>query len=406
MRLASPVLSRRAMLGASGALFSWAFMPRFAVAAGARDIRFVCIVLRGALDGMAAVPPVGDPDYAALRGRLALSVTGTNPALPLDGFFALHPAMPNFERLYRAGQASVIHAASTGYRGRSHFDGQDILESGQPGPGLVESGWLNRVVATLPAGDSVTRSGMLAVGTSVPLVMRGPAPVLGWTPAMLPPADDDLADRVASLYAHSDPALHDALVEGLKTEDLIAAGGDPIRQKGSRAAASMSQLASGAARLLAQDDGPRIAGLAFDGWDTHANEGSVRGQLPDRLAGLDEALQVFATTLGPKWKDTAIMVVTEFGRTARVNGTQGTDHGTGTVIFLAGGAIRGGRVIADWPGLTQEALYEGRDLRPTTDVRSVAKGLLSDLYGVSAPSLMQVVFPDSADVPVMPGLVV
>ncbi|GAB4069836.1 DUF1501 domain-containing protein [Ancylobacter sonchi] len=397
MDLCETSLSRRAVLGTSGALFAWAFMPRFAFAAGGRDARFVCIVLRGALDGLATVAPVGDPAYAGLHGDLALSLDGEIPALPLDGFFALHPSMPNFARLYKAGQASVVHAAATGYRERSHFDGQDVLESGQPAPGRTETGWLNRFLAGLPAGERVASAGALGVGPVAPLVVRGPAPVLGWSPAVLPPAGDDLADRLVALYAERDPALHRMLIEGLKTEDLIAMNGPAIRREGGPAdPKGMSRTALGAARLLAQDDGPRIAGLAFEGWDTHANEGGVKGQLANRLRGLDDAIGVFAGTLGPKWRDTAVMVVTEFGRTAAINGTRGTDHGTGTVVLLAGGAIRGGRVIADWPGLSDAALLDGRDLRPTTDVRAVAKGILADLFGAPAGYLAREVFPDTA----------
>ncbi|MDR6950940.1 uncharacterized protein (DUF1501 family) [Ancylobacter sp. 3268] len=406
MDLCETSLSRRALLGTSGALFAWAFMPRIAGAAGGRDARFVCIVLRGALDGLAAVAPVGDPAYAGLHGDLALSLDGEIPALPLDGFFALHPSMPNFARLYRAGQASVVHAAATGYRERSHFDGQDVLESGQPAPGKIETGWLNRFLAGLPAGDRVAPAGALGVGPVAPLVVRGPAPVLGWSPAVLPPAGDDLADRLAALYAERDPALHRMLVEGLKTEDLIAMNGPAIRRQGGLSdPKGMSRTALGAARLLAQQEGPRIAGLAFEGWDTHANEGGVKGQLANRLRGLDDAIGVFAETLGPTWKDTALMVVTEFGRTARINGTRGTDHGTGTVVLLAGGAIRGGRVIADWPGLSDAALLDGRDLRPTTDVRSVAKGILADLFGAPAGYLARDVFPDTAGLAPLKDLV-
>ncbi|MCB4768378.1 DUF1501 domain-containing protein [Ancylobacter sp. Lp-2] len=407
MDLCETSLSRRAVLGTSGALFAWAFMPRLAFAAGGRDARFVCIVLRGALDGLATVAPVGDPAYAGLHGDLALALDGEIPALPLDGFFALHPSMPNFARLYKAGQASVVHAAATGYRERSHFDGQDVLESGQPAPGRTETGWLNRFLAGLPAGGRIAAAGALGVGPVAPLVVRGPAPVLGWSPAVLPPAGDDLADRLAALYAERDPGLHRMLVEGLKTEDLIAMNGPAIRREGGPAdPKGMSRTALGAARLLAQEEGPRIAGLAFEGWDTHANEGGVKGQLANRLRGLDDAIGVFAETLGPKWRDTALMVVTEFGRTAAINGTRGTDHGTGTVVLLAGGAIRGGRVIADWPGLSDAALLDGRDLRPTTDVRAVAKGILADLFGAPAGYLAREVFPDTPALVPLKDLVV
>ena len=400
--------SRRALLLTGGALFAWAHLPKFARAADGRDPRLVTIILRGAMDGLSAVAPVGDPDYAALHGEIALTLTSERAALPLDGFFAVNPAMPVFARLYKAGHAAVVHAAATGYRERSHFDGQDVLESGFKGPGQVQSGWLNRALAALPKGEKVAPPKALAVGVSTPLILRGAAPVLGWAPQLMPVAADDLAMRVMELYRHRDPALASALGNGIDTDKMAqrqGMGADAAKGRGGGDPAAMRTAAAGAARLMAADDGPRIAALAFDGWDTHANEGGATGRLAQLLGGLDGALEEFEKGLGPRWKDTAIVIVTEFGRTARINGTTGTDHGTGTLAFLAGGAIKGGRVIADWPGLKDAQLYENRDLKPTTDVRSVLKGLLADQFGLSAAVLGDKVFPDSADVKVMGGLV-
>ena len=401
-----PHPSRRALLGSAGGCFAWAFMPRFAHAAGARDMRLVTIVLRGALDGLSAVAPIGDPAYADLHGALALQRSGDHPALPLDGFFALNPAMPNFARLFRAGQASVVHAAATGYRERSHFDGQDVLESGQPAPGLTSSGWLNRAMTALPRGERVAARG-LAVGAVAPLVIRGPAPVLGWAPATgAAAAGDDLARRVLALYGETDPKLGAALSEGLATERLardaagMKAAGDMASPQG------MRQAAEGAARLLAADDGPRIAALAFDGWDTHVNEGGATGRLAQLLGGLDLAIGALETGLGTRWRDTVVVAVTEFGRTVHINGTVGTDHGTGTVAFLAGGGVRGGTVLADWPGLAPARLYEGRDLCPTTDVRGILKGVLAEHWGLSAGVLADTVFPGSGAVRPITGMFV
>jgi uncharacterized protein (DUF1501 family) len=404
----TPSLSRRALLIGGGALGAWGFLPRLAGAAGERDPRFITIILRGALDGLSTVGPVGDPNYAALHGDLALSLTGEHPALLLDGFFALNPAMPNFARLYTAGQAAVVHAVATGYRERSHFDGQDVLESGYPRQGRTDSGWLNRAVAALPSGDRVRPARGLGVGPVAPLIMRGPAPVLGWAPQTLPTAGDDLAARVLDLYTHRDPMLARALRDGLETDKMAANGGlDSGKAKGGGKGQpnAMRQTAMGAAKIMAADDGPRIAALAFDGWDTHANEGGATGQLANRLSGLDGAIEEFEKGLGEKWKDTAIAVVTEFGRTVKINGTVGTDHGTGTVALLAGGAVKGGRVIGDWPGLAEGQLYEGRDLRPTTDLRTVLKGLLADQFGLSAAMLAETVFPSSSDLAPMKGLI-
>lgn len=401
--------SRRAVLGAAGALFAWSFVPKFAyAAAGARDPRFLLVVLRGALDGLSAVPPLGDPDYAGLREGIALTKEGPDAALPLDGFFYLHPAMPNLARLYAAGQASVVHAAATGYRERSHFDGQDVLESGQGGPGKTESGWLNRLIAHLPAGEGISRKGVLGVGVVPPLVVRGEAPVLGWAPPRMARAGSDLIQRLSDLYGQRDPSLAKALAQAGLTEEITKRSGMSNEARGGGGPDStegMKRIAEGAAALVGADDGPRIAALAFEGWDTHANEGGAKGRLAQLLGGLDGALASFEQGLKPVWKDTVVMVVTEFGRTAKVNGTVGTDHGTGTVAFLVGGAVKGGRMIVDWPGLKPEQLYEKRDLKPTTDIRGVAKGVVADLFGISGPVLAEKVFPGSGGIGPMAGLV-
>jgi uncharacterized protein (DUF1501 family) len=399
--------TRRAVLTGAGAAFGAAYLPLPASAAGARDPRLIVIILRGALDGLSAVPPTADPDYTLLHGALAFASSGERAGLLLDGFFAAHPAMPVFARMFTEKRAAAVHAVATNYRDRSHFDGQDVLESGYPVPGKTDSGWLNRAVAALPAGR-VKRG--LGVGTTAPLVIRGPAPVLGWAPQDLPSASDDLAARVLDLYAHRDPALAAALRSGLATEKMATRDGMADDMKKPRGGmdqpAGMRQAAAGAARLLAAPEGPRVAALAFDGFDTHQNEGTAQGVLATRLSGLDGALEEFEKGLGEGWKDTIVVAVTEFGRTARVNGTNGTDHGTGTVAFLAGGALAGGRVIADWPGLGQERLYQGRDLFPTIDLRAILKGILADQFGIPRPVLAEKIFPDSTAIAPMPGLVV
>ncbi len=403
-----PHPSRRALLASSGALFGSAFIPRVASAAGARDPRLVVIVLHGALDGLAAVGPVGDPDYAALHGDLAMRLDGPNPALPLDGFFALNPGMPNFARMFRDRHATVVHATATNYRERSHFDGQDVLESGMPGPGFTQSGWLNRAIAAVPRGERIATAGGLGVGAATPIVLRGAAPVLGWAPEALPQAGDDLARRVLDLYAATDPMLAHAMRQGLDADKLARGGttsadGRPRTAQGGPA--GMREAAVGAARLLAANDGPRVAALVFDGWDTHAGEGGATGRLMKLLGGLDGAFAAFESGLGDAWRDTVVMAITEFGRTARVNGTDGTDHGTGTVAFLAGGGLNGGRVIAKWPGLKTGQLFESRDLAPTTDLRAVLKGVLADQLGLSATVLGTAVFPGTLGVPPMRDLV-
>ncbi|HKT63309.1 MAG TPA: DUF1501 domain-containing protein [Burkholderia sp.] len=407
--------SRRELLLASGVLFAWAHMPRAARAEG-RDPRFLTIVLRGALDGLATVAPVGDPDWVRLRGDDALTLDGAARALPLDNFFALNPAMPNLARMYGAGHATIVHAVASPYRERSHFDGQDVLESGLTKPGAADTGWLNRALATLAPAERARRGKeAFAVGPVTPLVARGPAPVMSWTPPKLPPATDDTVMRLLALYRHTDPALARALEERVDIAAIARAGGMDMRpqkagkpQQGVPGAAIKTYFADSAgaaAKFLARDDGPRIGALAFDGWDTHANEGAANGRLALLLGALDGALAAIETGMGPAWNETVVAVVTEFGRTARINGTEGTDHGTATVALLAGGALKGGRVVADWPGVAEAKLYESRDLKPTTDLRAVLKGVLRDHVRVDARALDDQVFPGSAGVKPMGGLV-
>jgi uncharacterized protein (DUF1501 family) len=395
-------VTRRSLLLGSATFAAWAYLPKFARAADGRDPRLVVIILRGALDGLATVAPVGDPDYAALHGSIALSLDGPHAATALDSFFALHPAMPEFARMYKDNKAAVVHAVATSYRERSHFDGQDVLESGFAGPGRVQSGWLNRAIENLPRGERVMSG--LAVGPTTPLVLRGAAPTVGWAPATLPQAADDTAMRLLDLYRHRDPALASSIEQGLQIEKIAMRDDTSMRPK--PGVNAMRVAAKGAAKLMAADDGPRIAALAFDGWDTHANEGGPVGRLAQLLGGLDGALADFESGLGARWRDTVVVVATEFGRTARVNGTEGTDHGTGTIALLAGGAVKGGRVISDWPGLKLANLYESRDLKPTTDLRGVIKGVLQDHLGLSERVLSASVFPDSAAARPMAGLVV
>ncbi len=405
--------TRRQLLLSSGTLFAWAYMPKLAQAEG-RDPRLLAIVLRGALDGLAAIAPVGDPNWIKLRGDKALTLDGQTSALPLDSMFALNPAMPNLHRLYKAGAATIVHAAATPYRERSHFDGQDVLESGLPLPGAVATGWLNRALATLaPAERANPRArNAFAVGPIAPLVVRGAAPVLSWTPPRLPPAGDDTVMRLLDLYRHTDPKLAQVLEERMGLTAIARADG--MNQQAGRNAqprgvanavrAYFEQSAGAAARFLARADGPRIGALAFDGWDTHANEGALDGRLAALLGALDGAIAAIETNMGDAWRETVVAIITEFGRTARINGTEGTDHGTGTVAILVGGALKGGRVVADWPGVGDGDLFENRDLKPTTDLRAVLKGLLRDHVRVDEAALASRVFPDSTAVKPMGGL--
>ncbi|MFY9899400.1 MAG: DUF1501 domain-containing protein [Xanthobacteraceae bacterium] len=407
MRFHAP--SRRELLFASGTLFAWAHLPKIARAEG-RDPRFLTIILRGALDGLATVAPVGDPDWLALRGDNALTLDGKLPALKLDEFFALNPAMPNLHRMFEAKEAIIVHASATPYRERSHFDGQDLLESGLPKPGASDTGWLNRALAGLaPAGRVDPRgSKLFAVGPVTPLVVRGPAPVLSWSPQRVMPASEDTVGRLLALYRDCDAKLAGVLEDNSKRVAGIEQPGNgqkPGVPGPGQVRAYFSEAAGTAAKFLSQPEGPRVGALALDGWDTHFNEGIAQGRLSQLLGALDEALAAIKTNMGVAWRETVVALATEFGRTARINGTEGTDHGTATVAILVGGALKGGRVIADWPGLKPVNLYQDRDLKPTTDLRAVLKGVLRDHLRADEKALAQTVFPGSDAVKPLAGLV-
>lgn len=407
--------SRRELIVAAGSLFAWSLMPRMARAEG-RDPRLLVIVLRGGLDGLAAVAPVGDPQWMGLRGERALTTAGQKPALPLDGFFALNPAMPHLHRLFKAGQAAVVHAVATPYRERSHFDGQDVLENGHARPIVSETGWLNRAMATLDAGERLRPApkNAFAVGPVTPLIARGPAPVIVWTPPRLMSASDDTAARLLDVYRHTDPELASALENRQRLVALARTGGvdakpSPNAPQPNGAAANARayfvETAAAAAKFMSQSDGPRVGAMSYTGWDTHIDEGIAAGQLANLLGALDNSLAALESGFGAAWTDTVVAVVTEFGRTAKINGTFGTDHGTGTIALLAGGAVKGGRVVADWPGLRDADLHEGRDLKPTADLRAVMKGVLRDHLRIEAGALASAVFPGSGDVTPLSGLI-
>jgi uncharacterized protein (DUF1501 family) len=393
-------------------------------ATGERRPRFVLVILRGALDGLAAVPPYGDRGYGHLRGEFALRAPGeAKGALPLDGFFGLHPSLGFLGRTYAARELIVFHAVASPYRERSHFDGQDVLENGTTRPHAAQSGWLNRALAEASGGR---RRDAVALGQNVPLVMRGPAEVTSWSPSKLVGLDDDTLARITDLYAR-DPLLSvrlaDALMAdrvaaepgGATAQDMAAAPGMAPAQPGQPPAnpppaapapgGAYAETVRAAAGFLRQEDGPQVAVFDTTGWDTHANEGGAEGQLAGRLAALDKGLATLKGELGPVWKDTAVLLITEFGRTAAINGTRGTDHGTATMAFLAGGAVAGGRVIADWPGLSSRELYQGRDLAPTLDLRCVLKGVLEEHLGIATRSLEATVFPQSERARALRGLI-
>lgn len=375
-------------------------LPGLAVAAPAIERRLVVVVNRGAWDGLAAVPAHGDPAFAAMRGGLDMGRAGV---LDLDGFFGLHPAAGALQPLWGKGELLPVQAVGTTHRGRSHFEAQDVLEAGIPVVSSQAGGWLNRALAQMPASPG-RRLG-LAVGQAVPLTLRGPVPVAAWAPSRLPETSIALMTRINALWAQ-DPVLGPALAEGLKAKGMAnEALGGTMEGGGRGGPAAFVALARAAGGLLATADGARLAVIDYGGWDTHAQQGTERGRMAQQMGGLAEGLVALADALGPAWRQTIVLCVSEFGRTVAPNGTGGTDHGTGGLALLAGGAVKGGRVLADWPGLAAPQLFEGRDLRPTIDLRGIYKAVLADHLGLDPETIERAVLPDSRSVRAVSGLV-
>jgi uncharacterized protein (DUF1501 family) len=405
-------ISRRRMVSTLLALAASGALPRLALAALPTERRTIVILLRGALDGLAAVPPYGDPDYAGQRGAIAFQASDL---VPIDAHFGLNPGLAPLKPMWDAKELLVLHAIASPYRERSHFDGQNLLENGTLRPQGSADGWLNRALGAAPQPRDGRRLG-LAVGGAVPLLMRGSIPVASWEPQEMPPVDQNFLDLLGAMYQH-DPVFGPALAEAIKSDAMSAAAlGEDAMEPGQPAPKRMvakrgvgpkafKALAGAAGKLLAAPDGARVAALDMGGWDTHANQGSVKGRLFDNLAGLADGLVALKDALGPAWRDSAVVVVTEFGRTVKINGTGGTDHGTATTALVLGGAVNGGRILADWPGLASSALYQNRDLKPTTDLRSLLKAVLQPQLQLSTDALGRNVFPDSGTIRPLDGVI-
>lgn len=401
--------TRRGFLLTASAFTAWSFAPQFASAAPGRDPRFLMVVLRGGMDGLAVIEPAFDPDFERARAGLILGADGSPAGLPIAGGFVMNPKLAALHDMFAQGQALAIHAVATHYRDRSHFDGQDVLESGMPGTGAMSTGWLNRAMSQLGKAGSV-KTGGLAIGPTVPLIMRGPASTLTWAAGGVKPAPEDARARLLNFYKSADPTLANAFGRGLDLERIAVANAGmnaAMGQPGAARPEANSNFVKGmemVAKLFTDPNGPRIGAIDLDGWDTHATERPEGDNLGKALAELDAGLAALKVSLGPAWDETVVVVATEFGRTVRMNGTEGTDHGTATVAFLAGGAVKGGRVLADWPGLADKALFQQRDLAPTTDLRAVLKGALRDHLGIEEAALGRDVFPDSGAIKPLDGL--
>jgi uncharacterized protein (DUF1501 family) len=369
-------------------------MDRLAFASSGGDARLVMLILRGGMDGLAAAPAYGDSAYRKLRGTLALqSPRSTRGILNLDGFFGLHPNMKNLHAMYRQNEMLLGHAIATSYRDRSHFDGQKQLENGTDSPVGAHDGWLNRTLKYLPDASSEA----IALAQNVPLILYGDAAVNSWSPSVLPEADSETIARIARMYAGDEffSSQFESAMQTRAMADDLDDGGMMGKRSGARNQ-NIDVLIKAAGRFLGEEEGPRIAVLESSGWDTHANQGSDSGQLANKLSQLDTGLALLKRELGRAWKNTVVVVASEFGRTVAVNGSNGTDHGTANAVFLLGGAVNGGRVLSDWPGLAKSRLYEGRDLKSTLDIRSLFKSLLHDHLRISADALENTIFPGSS----------
>jgi uncharacterized protein (DUF1501 family) len=399
-------LDRRRLLAGAGALAVATSCGQLALAAAAGERKFVLVILRGAMDGLSAVSPYEDPNYHAARSKLALAPPGEPGGVlkTADGF-GLHPKLVFMKDRWDAGQLAILHAAASPYRDRSHFDGQDVLETGAARVFGASDGWLNRAVACLPAGG---RSTAVGIGGSVPLVLRGKAQVSSWAPSVAPAPLSDTVNRLTELYG-GDPLLSPILAQAVQTDALVATGDSAAMGGGGAGrAAGMGAykvLASAAASLLTAPGGPAGAVISLDGWDTHAGQGAEAGILAIRLQGLDATLQTLKEDLGDQWSNTVVVVATEFGRTVAMNGTGGTDHGTGSVAFALGGAVKGGRMLGNWPTLAPAALLDNRDLAPANDVRSLFAAVLRDHWGLARSDLTGKVFADSPQLRAIDGLV-
>jgi uncharacterized protein (DUF1501 family) len=397
------LLTRRAFISAATWSAVGVSMPRVLLASAPTDARFVFVMLRGALDGLAAMAPYGDGNYASKRGELALSIGGG--AHKLDGLFALHPSLVKLHQRFNAGELVAFHAVASPYRDRSHFDGQDLLENGTLRPHGANDGWLNRSLASLQFGKSESEKFAMAFAQNVPLILRGSTQVGSWAPSRLPDTDVETLQRIADMYAGNE-YFSSRLQAAVAADSMAAESGMNVTSGGRRdPLGSVNVIAGAAGRMMKSKEGARIAVIELTGWDTHANQGAERGLLATRLAGLDNAIDTLRVELGDAWKRTAVLIATEFGRTVAINGTRGTDHGTGTCAFLVGGAVNGGRISADWPGLANENLYQGRDLYPTVDLRSICKSVLADHIGIAEAQLETRIFPESRGAKRIDGLI-
>jgi len=366
-------------------------LPSVAFAQVSGPGRFVFVLLRGGFDGLAAVVPAGDPSYRSVRDGFAYDASAL---AMLDDTFGLAPGLAPLRAFWDQGQLALAHAMAIPHRTRSHFDGQAVLESGLDKPLGSSDGWLNRLLQVM----SGTRAG-IAIAAGMPLSLTGAYDVQSWSPTQLGVVDDAFRDRLAALY-RADAVLHNRFEAAIAQQELV--GEEPMARGRARRDGAVA-LMTAAARILKPEGGPNVAAMELSGWDTHANQGLAGGALDRLLGQLAEGLVAFRTEMGAAWDSTTLVVMTEFGRTARPNGTRGTDHGTAGAGFVLGPRLARSSIVADWPGLAANALYEGRDLKPTLDTRAVLKSAVAGAFDLTAAQLDRI-FPNSATARVLPGL--
>lgn len=382
-------MHRRQFVKLCGAGLATFCLPSLSFAAAATEQRFIFIIQRGAADGLNTVIPYADPDYKRLRGALAIEeITDSR----LDSLFALHPSLVTANRLYQQQQALFVHAVASAYRERSHFDGQNVLESGGTRAYQLRDGWLNRLLGLLPPSQNEA----IAFSPTIPLALRGHYQVDAYASAKLPQPSDDLLLRVGQLYSN-DAQLHAAWESAMQVEHMTDKG---MQGQNSQQPEALGKLVGD---FLSRPDGPRIAMLETGGWDTHSAQNN---RLSKQLSDLDKLIASLQTALGDHWQQTLIIIATEFGRTAAANGTGGTDHGTGAAMLAFGGALptisarnrqwAAGKVIADWPGLKDSQLYQGRDLQPTLALDRAITALVSAHYGLEPGNVSRTLFPVSS----------
>ena len=360
-------------------------LPGVTFAQVKQDGRFVFVLLRGGFDGLAAVVPFGDDAYARLRSGFSFA---ESELFALNELFGLAPGLSPLRDLWQANELVTLHAMAIPYRTRSHFDGQAILETGIDRPVGSSDGWLNRLLQVMQG----KRSG-IAIAAGMPRSLTGSHEVQSWSPTQLGAVDDAYLQRLGALY-RTDKALYGRFEAAVQQQDTV--GEEPMA-RGNARRGGVTSIMQAAAKILRQDAGPNIAAMEFSGWDTHANQGLAGGALDRLLGQLAEGLMAFRTDMGPAWQNTTVVVMTEFGRTARANGTRGTDHGTAGAGFLIGPKVKKSAAFADWPCLDDRALFEGRDLKPTLDVRAVLKAAIAGSFDLSRPQLDRV-FPNAPDV--------